>query len=541
MTREGSGNFLTETYISLRRLENDVLRELLGAQMAFGEDTISPIKVEISQFYGIEINDFAVTVAKTALWIAESQMMKETEEILMMHLNFLPLKTNANIVEGNALRLNWDEVVPKEKLSYIMGNPPFVGAQYMDKEQKTDLMSLFKGKKKAGVLDYVAGWYMKAVRLIEGTDIKVAFVSTNSISQGEQVSALWKQMFNEMGIHFDFAYQTFRWDSEASLKAHVHCVIIGFGTSLSGKKRIYSDKGFVEVENINGYLLDGPSVFIDSRTKSLCDFPKITKGCQPTDGGNLIIEEKDYEDFIRREPKAKHYIKKLVGASEFINNKKRYCLWLVGVSPSELRSMPLVMDRIQKVREMRLASSDAKTRQLADTPTVFRETYNPDSFIIVPSTSSERRKYVPLGFLDGNTISTNANLIIPNANIYHFGILTSNVHMAWMRAVCGRLEMRYRYSKDIVYDNFPWPEENDSAKKLIEKTAQAILDARAKYPDSSLANLYDDLAMPPELREAHRNNDRAVMIAYGFDVKKMTESACVAEPMKMYQRLLEGK
>ena len=537
----GSGNFLTETYLSLRRLENEVLGLLSYGQVAFADEANSPIKVSIGQFYGIEINDFAVTVAKTALWIAESQMLRETEDVVHMSLDFLPLKSYANIAEGNALRMDWADIVPKERLNYIMGNPPFVGAQYMNKAQKSDLMDVFASNKKAGVLDLVAGWYYKAAELMQNTGIRTAFVSTNSITQGEQVAALWKQLYEHFAIHIDFAYRTFRWDSEASIKAHVHCVIVGFSIAANqNKRRIYSSDRFQEVVNINPYLMDAPTIFVESRKKPLCNVPSITKGCQPTDGGNLIIEDEEIHEFLKKEPNAKQYIKKLVGAKEFINNQSRWCLWLVGVSPAELRKMPLVMQRVEKVREMRLNSTDAGTRKLADTPTVFRETYNPESFIIVPSVSSERRRYIPLGFLGKDVISTNLNLIIPDATLYHFGILTSNVHMAWMRAVCGRLKSDYRYSKDIVYNNFPWPSPTDAQKATIEKTAQAILDARALYPDASLADLYDELTMPPELRKAHQENDRAVMAAYGFNVKAMTESTCVAELMKLYQKLTDS-
>lgn len=534
----GSGNFLTETYLSLRRLENKVISELHQGQIVF--DLGSPIQVSISQFYGIEINDFAVTVAKTALWIAESQMMKETEDVVHMALDFLPLKTNACIIEGNALRMDWESVVPKAELNYIMGNPPFVGAQYMSKLQKADIMDVFADNKKAGVLDFVAGWYHKAAELMQSSSIHTAFVSTNSITQGEQVAALWKPLYEKFGIHIDFAHRTFRWDSEASIKAHVHCVIVGFSTAQSTAERlIYINERPQKAATINPYLMDAPEVFIESRKKPLCPVPAITKGCQPTDGGNLIIEDDELESFIAREPNAKPYIKKLVGAREFINNQNRWCLWLVGISPAELRKMPLVMERVKKVREMRLSSTDAGTRKLADTPTVFRETYNPDSFIIVPSASSERRRYIPLGFAGKETISTNLNLIIPNATLYHFGVLTSNVHMAWVRAVCGRLKSDYRYSKDVVYNNFPWSTPTDEQKARIEQTAQAILDARALYPDCSLADLYDEVTMPPELRKAHQANDKAVMQAYGFWGKLNTETACVAELMKMYQKLTE--
>lgn len=540
----GSGNFLTETYISLRRLENRVLKELLGAQIVLGA-LENPIQVSISQFYGIEINDFAVTVAKTALWIAESQMMKETEDIVNMNLDFLPLKTNAYITEANALRIAWESVVPKAKLNYIMGNPPFVGYSLQSKEQKADMLAIYvdeKGKpyKTAGKIDYVAGWYFKAAQLMHNTAVRTAFVSTNSITQGEQVASVWKPLYERFGVHIDFAHRTFRWDSEASLKAHVHCVIVGFSEAANAAARIIYDEGSVQkVENINAYLVEAPDIFIESNKLPLCDVPKMTTGNRPADGGHLIIEAAEYDEFVKKEPAALKYIKNLTGAAEFINNKKRYCLWLVGVSPAELRKMPEVMKRVELCRNDRLNATDAGRRKLADTPMLFRETKNPKSYIIVPATSSESRRYIPIGFLDDNTIPTNAAVIIPEADLFNFGILTSNVHMAWMRAVAGRLKSDYRYSKDIVYNNFPWPTPTPAQKERIEKTAQAILDARALYPESSLADLYDELTMPVELRKAHRANDKAVMEAYGFWGKLNSEAACVAELMKLYKALVE--
>lgn len=540
----GSGNFLTETYISLRRLENRVLKELLGAQIVLGA-LENPIQVSISQFYGIEINDFAVTVAKTALWIAESQMMKETEDIVNMNLDFLPLKTNAYITEANALRIDWESVVPKARLNYIMGNPPFVGYSLQSKEQKADMLAIYvdeKGKpyKTAGKIDYVAGWYFKAAQLMHSTAIRTAFVSTNSITQGEQVASVWKPLYERFGVHIDFAHRTFRWDSEASLKAHVHCVIVGFSEAANAAARIIYDEGSVQkAENINAYLVEAPDIFIESNKLPLCDVPKMTTGNRPADGGHLIIEAAEYDEFVKKEPAALKYIKKLTGAAEFINNKKRYCLWLVGVSPAELRKMPEVMKRVELCRNDRLNATDAGRRKLADTPMLFRETKNPKSYIIVPATSSESRRYIPIGFLDDNTIPTNAAVIIPEADLFNFGILTSNVHMAWMRAVAGRLKSDYRYSKDIVYNNFPWPTPTPAQKERIEKTAQAILDARALYPESSLADLYDELTMPVELRKAHRANDKAVMEAYGFWGRLNSEAACVAELMKLYKALTE--
>ena len=537
----GSGNFLTETYLSLRRLENELLAEKQqNGQISFDTEII---KVSIGQFYGIEINDFAVTVAKTSLWIAESQMMKETEEIVNANLDFLPLKSYANIVEGNALRMDWESVVPKEKLDYIMGNPPFVGYSLQSKEQKADILSVYvdeKGKpyKTAGKIDYVAGWYFKAAELISNQKIKCAFVSTNSITQGEQVAGIWKPLMDRFRIHIDFAHRTFRWDSESTQKAHVHCVIVGFSVAENtADKRLYDNGIEKAVKNINAYLVEAPNVFIESRSTPICDVPKMTTGNRPADGGHLIIEADDYDDFVKREPNAVKYIKKLTGAAEYINNKDRYCLWLVGVSPAELRKMPEVMKRVDACRQDRLNGAPDR-QKLADTPTIFRETFNPDSYIIVPRVSSENRRYIPLGFLNDTVVPTDSAVIIPEATLYHIGILTSNVHMAWMRAVAGRLKSDYRYSKDIVYNNFPWCNPTDAQKAKIEQTAQAILDARAKYPECSLADLYDELTMPPELRKAHHENDRAVTEAYGF-AKDITESEIAAALFKMYERLVK--
>ena len=529
----GSGNFLTETYISLRRMENEVIKELYSSRNLDLFD--NPIKVNINQFYGIEINDFAVTVATTALWISEAQMLNETERIISQDIDFLPLKSYANIHEGNSLITDWETIVPKDELNYIIGNPPFVGANNLSENQRNDLRLVFGSKwKNIGEMDYVCAWYKKAMDYIKGTNVSVALVSTNSICQGEQVANLWKPLIEE-GLIINFAYRTFRWDSEANLKAHVHCVIVGFSCQQKNCF-IFDNQNKISAKNINPYLIDAPNVIIGSRSKPLCNVPSIRKGNQPTDGGNLIIEREEYDKFVSQEPNARKYIKKLIGAKEFINNYERYCLWLTNISPAEIKSMPLVYERISKVREMRLRSSDAGTRKLADYPHLFRETNNPDTFIIVPSVSSEQRRYVPMGFLNKDTIPTNLVLIIPDATLYHFGILESNVHMAWMRAVCGRLKSDYRYSKDIVYNNFPWPNPTDEQREKIERTAQAILDARAKYADSSLADLYDPVLMPPELRKAHQDNDRAVMQAYAFSLK-MTESDCVAALFEQYSKM----
>lgn len=537
----GSGNFLTETYLSLRRLENEAIEAMQNGQSTLG--FMNPIKVHIDQFYGIEINDFAVTVAKTALWIAESQMMQKTEQIMHQGLDFLPLKTYANIIEGNALRANWSDVVPAEKLSYIIGNPPFVGYSLQNKYQKEEITSLFTDEngapyKTAGKIDYVAGWYWKASEMMLNGKIRTALVSTNSITQGEQVSSVWKPLFERFKIHIDFAHRTFQWDSEANIKAHVHCVIIGFSSAVTvAEKKIYEADRMRRVNNINAYLIDAPNVFIDSRNKPVSAVPEMTTGNRPADGGHLIIEDEEYDEFIRKEPSAQKYIKRLIGSEEFINNKKRWCLWLVGADPAELRKMPEVLRRVEACRKGRMNAPDPGRRKLADRPTEFRETNNPDHYVVVPAVSSERRRYVPMGFLDSNTIATNLVLTIPNATFYHLGILESSVHMAWMRAVCGRLESRYRYSKDIVYNNFPWPNPTDTQRKKIEESAREILNARAKYPDASLADLYDDSAIPIELRKAHQINDILVFEAYGFKGRIKTESECVSELMNIYKKI----
>ena len=539
----GSGNFLTETYLSLRRLENEVLRERYHGQMMLGE-FLNPIKVSIQQFYGIEINDFAVTTATTALWISEAQMLKETERIIHQDIDFLPLKSYTNIHEGNALRMDWETVVPQDHLNYIIGNPPFVGYSLQSKEQKNDILSVFvdvdgKPFKTAGKIDYVAGWYYKAAEMMQHTNIRAALVSTNSITQGEQVAAIWKPLKDLFGIHIDFAHRTFRWDSEATLKAHVHCVIIGF-SNLNVPKVIYDNDKLKPAENINAYLIDAPSVFLYSKSTPFCDVPQMSSGGKPVEGGYLIFTDEEKKELISKEPLADKYMKRFVGSDDYINGKIRWCLWLVDASPKDLRAMPLVMQRVEKVREYRLASTKEATRKCAETPTRFMEVKQYSGrLLIVPEVSSERRRYIPLGYLS-NVICSNLVRFIPNVSLYHFGVMTSNVHMAWMRAVCGRLEMRYRYSANIVYNNFPWPNPTDEQKAKIEQTAQAILDARALYPDSSLADLYDELTMPVELRKAHQDNDRAVMAAYGFNVKTMTESQCVAELFKLYQELTKN-
>jgi len=586
----GSGNFLTETYLSLRRLENECIRERYHGQAFLGFEEVNPVKVSIQQFYGIEINDFAVTVATTALWISEAQMLRETEKIIKRDIDFLPLKSYTNIREGNALRMDWNFIPYKEGLpsplpikslpssrtvpgykpvekerieirpnvyeityeeehkeeglimmyDFIIGNPPFVGARQMNSEQKEDAINIFGEKwKNVGNLDYVCCWYMKAFQSTRIGHPRIAFVSTNSICQGEQVANLWQPLM-EKGLRIDFAHRTFRWDSEASLKAHVHCVIVGFSHKDEKPKEllIYDNDKKTKAGHINAYLMDAPDVFIGSKSSPLCDVPWVGIGNLPIDGGNYLFTKEQMDEFVKIEPKSANYFKPWYGSEEFIHRKPRYCLWLGDCTPAELRQMPHCLKRIEAVKELRLASNRAGTRKLADRPTHFSTENMPDTnYIIVPKVSSEKRRYVPMGFMSPNVLASDLVFIIPDATLYHFGILESNVHMAWMRAVCGRLKSDYRYSKDVVYNNFPWPNPSGEQKAKIEQTAQAILAARALYPDSSLADLYDDLTMPVELRKAHLDNDRAVMQVYGFDVRTMTESQCVTELFKLYQEL----
>ena len=588
----GSGNFLTESYTSLRRLENVALQIIYDGNRVLG-DFDNPIKVSINQFYGIEINDFACSVAQTALWIAESQMMQETDDIVGITLDPLPLKTYNNILEGNALRMDWRfwpvmEDIPtiiagktflypypevktpklhepivrydnidlyteeielrrgqrkprfcKVDFDYIMGNPPFLGGMIQSKEQKQDMTFVFGKKVKGlGELDYVAAWYRKTADIMkESPLVSAAFVSTNSICQGEQVSILWEQLMKE-DVVINFAYQTFRWDSESNSKAHVHVVIIGFSRKESNPKRLYSSAGVNFVTHINGYLTDAPDVFIHNISSPICNVPPMAFGNMPRDGGGFILSEEEKDVLEKQEPISSQWIHPYMGADEFIKGKRRYCLWLQDANPSDLRKCPTVMDRIESVRTMRLASSAESTKRMAEIPTLFAQITQDVGrpFIIIPSVSSEKRRYVPIGFMSPEVIASNLVFVISDANIYHFGVLTSLVHNAWMREVAGRLESRYRYSKDIVYNNFPWPQPTESQKEKISQTAQAILDARALYPESSLADLYDELAMPIELRKAHRANDAAVLEVYGFP-KDATEPEIVARLFKMYQEL----
>ena len=580
----GSGNFLTETFLSLRKLENEAI--VVGERLKPGEVLLNLdgiVKVSIKQFHGIEINDFAVSVAKTAMWISEAKMLNETANILHAPPKYLPLHDYDGIVEGNALRMDWGEILTQRSsetegaerhFDYIMGNPPFVGARNKSKEQDADMEAVFGEEWKGlGNLDYVTAWYKKAVDYVLATKntkgAKVAFVSTNSICQGDGVATLWKPLFAQ-GLVIDFAHRTFRWDNESFEKAHVHCVIVGFhcagqgtkgtekttGTSGSSSleslsslksfdhpKTVYDGNRAISAARINGYLMDAPDAWIESRAKPICDVPPLVFGSMPNDGGFLSDwSDEDKTALVKKYPAAEALFRPLLGSVEFINGKSRWCLWLKGASPAVIRSVPPVMEAVEKVREMRLASKREATRKLAATPTLFGEIRQPEegNYLLVPSVSSERREYVPMGFMEAETIANNLVLIVPSATLYHFGVLTSSVHMAWMRAVAGRLKSDYRYSANIVYNNFPWPDNPvnpvNPVKDKISQTAKAILDARARYPDSSLADLYDPLTMPPDLRAAHAANDHAVLAAYGL-APDTPEPEIVAHLFKLYAEM----
>ena len=528
----GSGNFLTESFISLRRLENEVLRELTGNQILLGEFA-NPVKVSIQQFYGVEIDDFAVAVAKTALWISELQMLKETAEIIHKPLEVFPLKSYSNIHEGNALKIDWQEIIPAAECSYIISNPPFVGKSFQTREQKADMAEIFKSVKGYGNLDYVACWYKKAVDFIAGSQIRCAFVSTNSICQGIAIPPLWKYIFGK-GVHIDFAHRTFKWTSETEESAAVHVVIISLSQVEGLPKFIFVDGEKIEVKNINAYLLDAPNVIVEPRSKSLYPVPPMIVGSCPTDGGNLILSPAERDELLKKYPAAEKFIRQYMGSEEFINGKIRYCLWLKDASPAEIKKIPPIYERVKNVRDFRLASKKEQTRRRAETPTLFAEDRFVDApAIFVPMVSSENRQYIPVGFIDSKVVVSNKALFIPNADIYLFGILTSSIHMAWVKTVAGRLKSDYSYGVSTVYNTFPFCQPTDKQKRAIETTAQKILDIRADFPDSTPANLYDPVTMPKVLRDAHKENDSAVLAAYGFS-GKMTELETVTELINLY-------
>ena len=554
----GSGNFLTETFISLRKLENKILLALYtenaSAMLDFG-DEFTPVKVNIHQFYGIEINDFAVSVAKTALWIAEYQMLEETQSIVNRSLDFLPLKSYSNIVEGNALRIDWKEVIAPEKLNYIMGNPPFVGKKEQTKEQKEDLAHIYLDKfgktyKNANKIDYVSGWYYKSAQYIQNTKIHCAFVSTNSITQGEQVSSIWEPLYELFSIQINFAWKSFKWKSEASEQAAVHVVIIGFSCDNNIQyKKIYDvNNRIVNAHNISPYLLDAPTVFVYSAKKPFGNRVELIYGSMPIDDGYLILDDDDVKNILTSNPECCEAIRKYIGGYELINNKVRYCLWLDGVKPSIYNKCKFIMDRIEMNRLFRLSSKRSATKKLAEYPQLFGEIRQPDTeMLVIPKVSSEKRRYLPVAMIKPDIIVNGSALIMPNANHYLFGILNSNIHNEWMRTVAGRMKSDYQYSASIVYNNFPFPKITEHHRNSIEQTAKNILEARNQYKGWSLAELYNELTMPPELRKAHQANDKAVMEAYGF-IKKVdgkatwySPSECVSALMKMYQELTSKK
>jgi hypothetical protein len=516
----GCGNFLVITYRELRLLELEILRATYKSGQGI-LDVSDIIWLDVDMMCGIEYEEFPARIAEVAMWLIDHQMNMQISNEFGQYFARLPLKKSAKIVHGDALEIKWEEVVSKKELTHIIGNPPFIGSNIMSQFQRNQIVKEFDNIQGSGVLDYVTGWYLKAAKYIQDTKIKAAFVSTNSIVQGEQTSILWGQMMNKYGVKIHFAHRTFKWSNEAKGNAAVFCVIIGFANFDTNQKSIFEYEDIkgeaheLKVKNINPYLVDAKDIFIGKRTKTLCNVPKILKGNYYAKSEGLIVEEEDLDFLVSNEPNSKKYIKFLIGAVEFINNKKRYCLWLVDCPPDELRKMPHVMERVNRVKADRLTSSDKAMQKLAMTPTLFRETNNPNSCLVIPVVSSERRNYIPMGFINKDTISTNGNLIMPDANLYHFGILMTTMHMAWVKTLCGRLKSDFRYSKDNVYNNYPWPE-NPSEKqiKTIEEKAQQVLDVRASFHTSSLADLYNPLTMPPALVKAHNELDKAVDAAY---------------------------
>ncbi|MFZ2631677.1 MAG: DNA methyltransferase [Desulfosalsimonadaceae bacterium] len=540
----GCGNFLVIAYRELRLLELSILRILTtdGQQVL---DVSGFIILNIDQFYGIEIEEFPAQIAQVALWLIDHQMNQRLSEEFGLYYSRIPLKTSANIVCGNALRMDWNEIVPAARLSYIMGNPPFVGKSLQNDEQKADMRLVFNGRGNPASLDFVSAWYVKAADMMSGNPaLTAAFVSTNSIAQGEQVAALWPILL-EKNIHINFAHRTFQWNNEASGIAAVHCVIIGFSMMDAAPKYLFEyenikgDPQVIQAKNINPYLIDAPIVVLKSRRDLICPVSPMLYGSKPADGGNLLLSDEEYKELVHNEPAAALWIKRFLGSDEFLNNTSRYCLWLVDCPPNILNTMLLVKQRVGKVRAMRLDSPKAATRELARTPTLFAEIRQcKTAYLLVPIHTSENRIYIPVGYFSADVICGNANFQIPDATLYDFGIFTSLMHMAWMRTLCGRIKSDYRYANTIVYNNFPWPENpSGNQKQAIEAAAQTVLDVRAQFPDASLADLYDPLTMPPVLLKAHQKLDKAVDAAYG---KKTftTEAARVAFLFELYEKYI---
>jgi len=518
----GSGNFLIITYRELRILELDILRVLYAeGQVVTNIEEI--IWINVDQFYGIEYDEFAARIAEVAMWLIDHQMNMQISEQFGHYFVRLPLTKSAKIVNGNALRIDWEEVVPKTELSYILGNPPFIGHHYQNTEQKEDMKLIYKTVKGAGIMDYVSAWYIKAAEYIDQTSIDVSFVSTNSITQGEQVSLLWNEMLNKHKVIINFAHRTFNWSNEAKGRAAVHVVIIGFGTGSSKNKMIFDyddingEPHVTKAKNINPYLVDAPNAIISNKREPICSVPRMIWGNKPTDGGNFLFDnESEKNDFVSREPNSAKWIRPFLSGRDLLHNTFRYCLWLKDIDPGELKRLPKVLERINLVKEMRMNSKASSTRRKADIPTLFGQIAQPDSdYLAVPEVSSERRKYIPIAYLSSDIIASNTIQLIPNADIYSFGIITSEMHMAWVKYTCGRLKSDYRYSNSIVYNNYPWPKEpSEKNKKKVEEKAQKVLDARAEFPESSLADLYDPLSMPPKLVKAHQELDKAVDLCY---------------------------
>jgi len=516
----GCGNFLIISYRELRELEILILKELYKKKEGFVDVNLF-IKVDVDQFAGIEYEEFAVRIAEVAMWLIDHQMNIKVSQEFGQYFVRLPLNKSANIVHGNALQIDWQTVIVKKKLNFILGNPPFVGSKMMNPLQRNDLLAVFDNANGAGVMDYVSTWYIKAAQLIQKSKIQVAFVGTNSISQGEQVGILWNILFNKYQIKIHFAYRTFKWSNEVPKNAAVYCVIIGFANFDITDKRLFAYENIkgeaqeLASTNINPYLVNGKNILVGKRTKPISAVPPMKFGNMPLDGGFLLFSDQEKIVFLQKEPKAKKFIKPLISAKEFLNNEKRWCLWLVEATPHQIKAMPEVMKRIELVRKFRENSVAPSTRKFANTPMLFRDRNNPDSFIVLPRVSSENRKYIPMGFFDQTAIPGDTCMIIPDGDLLLFGMLTSEMHMTWVKYVCGRLKSDYRYSKDIVYNNYPFPENVDQKQKQkVEKAAQKVLDIRDKYPDSSLADLYDPLTMPPDLSKAHQALDKAVDLCY---------------------------
>jgi len=542
----GCGNFLIIAYRELRLMELEILKRKEGT-IQQQLDISHMFRVSIEQFYGIEYEEFPCQIAQVGMWLIEHQMNLLAQDVFGRCPPTLPLNQKAHIIQGNALQIDWNNVVPKKELSYIMGNPPFVGYPNQSDEQKNDVRSActdFNGKefKNAGKIDYVAAWYYKAAKYIQNSQIRTAFVSVNSITQGEQVASVWKPLLNVFGVKIDFAYRTFKWSNDAKNNATVHCVIIGFSLVNTTKKIIYDGEEKLFVNNINPYLVDAPDVFVESRRSPICKVPIMQKGSVPADDGNLIIKEKEYNHFIEIAPNAKEFIREFLGGDEFIYGTKRYCLWLAGIPQAKWIHIPEVERRIKACREYRSNSKRSETRKFADFPFRFIEIRQPESdFLAIPEVSSENRQYIPMGYLPSATIASNKLFTVPDATLYHFGILTSSVHMAWIRAVCGRLEMRYSYSTIIVYNTFPWPVVSEEQKGVIEKLSQDVLDARAKEMESgnNLAGIYDKTTIPEEVFKAHNRLDNAVKKLYGY--VNLSEAEIVADLMNRYQKLIDDE